>query len=101
MLGATDGDGAVVTCPACGRTLRQADTREYDKFGDRWSRRDKAFEYFCKPCHRALCHQDRDNLEELLVDAEAGARDRASFLRRFTELAMEQDESLRDRDRES
>ena len=62
------GEETTVTCIACGETLARADAREYDKHGDRWDRREKSFEYLCKPCHRDLCHQPRRGLESLLVD---------------------------------
>ena len=75
-----------VTCIACGETLAREDAREYDKHGDRWSREGKTFEYLCKPCDRACCHQRRDGLEETLVAADAGQTDRKTFLRRFCEL---------------
>jgi hypothetical protein len=78
-----------VTCIACGATLEREDAREYDKYGDRWERRGKKFEYLCKPCHRACCHQNREGLERLLVAADAGRTDRTTFLRRYCELAAE------------
>jgi hypothetical protein len=78
-----------VTCIACGATLDREDAREYDKYGDRWERRDKEFEYLCKPCHRECCHQHREGLERLLVAADAGRTDRTTFLRRYCELAAE------------
>lgn len=74
-----------VTCIACGETLDREDAREYDKHGDRWSRDDKEFEYLCKPCHRACCHQTRDGLEESLVAIDAGHVDRGTFFRRYCE----------------
>ena len=76
-----------VTCIACGATLSRGDAREYDKYGDRWDRDGKEFEYLCKPCHRACCTQNRDGLEETLIAADAGRTDRKTFLRRFCELA--------------
>ena len=72
-----------VTCPACGRSVPRSDAREYDKYGDRWERRDKAFEYLCKPCHDDLSHQRRDELEELLCEIGAGSTDRETFLLRY------------------
>jgi hypothetical protein len=64
-----------VTCPACGTERPRTEAREYDKYGDRWDREDKEFEYFCKSCHGDLCHHPRDELEALLVDLEADADD--------------------------
>ncbi|MFD1588440.1 hypothetical protein ACFR9U_15765 [Halorientalis brevis] len=81
-----------VTCIACGETLAREDAREYDKHGDRWNREDKTFEYLCKPCDRACCHQPRDGLEATLVAADAGRTDRKTFLRRFCELTTDDTE---------
>jgi len=78
-----------VTCIACGETLDREDAREYDKHGDRWSREGKEFEYLCKPCHRDCCHQNRDDLEETLIAADAGRVDRKTFLRRYCELTTD------------
>jgi hypothetical protein len=77
------GQGREVTCIACGDSVPRSKAREYDKHGDRWDRRDKEFEYLCKPCDRARCHQPRDGLEARLTDAEAGARTQSEFLRAF------------------
>ena len=76
-----------VTCVACGADLPRSDAREYDKFGDRYDRRDKEFEYLCKPCYRDLCHQPRRGLEDLLVESGAGETDREGFLEAYAELA--------------
>ncbi|MDG5777225.1 hypothetical protein QA599_12275 [Haloarculaceae archaeon H-GB1-1] len=78
--------GASVTCIACGKSLPRNDAREYDKHGDRWERRGKEFEFLCKPCDRSLCHQPRDDLEALLLDAEAGESDRDTFFERYADL---------------
>ncbi|RLM88651.1 hypothetical protein D3D02_11690 [Halobellus sp. Atlit-38R] len=80
-----DGTDQQVTCIACGETVARDDAREYDKHGDRWSRKGKEFEYLCKPCHRKCCHQNRDGLEETLVAAGAGQTDQKTFLRQFCE----------------
>jgi hypothetical protein len=92
MLGFRSDDGSSVTCVACGVSLDRSAAREYDKHGDRWERRDKTFEYFCKPCHSELCHQPRNGLESLLVECEAGECDREAFLRRFVDAAIEEPE---------
>jgi hypothetical protein len=81
-----------VTCIACGETLNREDAREYDKHGDRWSRKGKKFEYLCKPCHRECCHQNRNGLEETLVTAGAGRTDRKTFLKRYCELTADDTE---------
>ena len=68
-------DGSSVVCIACGESLPREEAREYDKQGDRWSRRDKEFEYLCKGCYRELSHQPRGDLEAVLTDVEAAAGD--------------------------
>jgi hypothetical protein len=78
-----------VTCVACGTDLPRSEAREYDKFGDRYDRRDKEFEYLCKPCYRDLCHQPRRGLEDLLVDSGAGERSRDGFLAEYAALVDE------------
>jgi len=88
MFGSRNGDE--VTCVACGTSLARSEAREYDKEGDRWSRRGKEFEHLCKSCHRELCHQPRDELEALLVDIEReGVDGQAEFLARYRELVDE------------
>lgn len=72
-----------VTCIACGQALQRADAREYDKFGDRWTREEKSFEYLCKPCDGDHSHLPRDGLETMLVESGAGNVDRETFLHRF------------------
>lgn len=81
-----------VTCIACGEAFDEDDTFEYDKYGDQWSRGGKEFEYVCKPCYRDYCHQNREGLEETLVAAGAGQRDRETFLREFCALLADDDE---------
>ena len=85
-----------VTCPACGSAVSRSEAREYDKYGDRWDRDDKRFEYLCKPCHRSLCHHDRGGLEELLVGIGAGGIDREEFLGRFARAARERSGTAED-----
>lgn len=77
------GSGQEVVCIACGATLSRSDAREYDKWGDRWDREGKEFEYLCKPCDRQSCHRPRNDLEEMVVEANAGQTDRDAFLRAF------------------
>ena len=72
-----------VDCIACGETIRRSDAREYDKEGDRWDRKGKQFEHLCKGCHTDLCHQPRDELEDLLVDIDAGELTEMEFLDRY------------------
>lgn len=69
-----------VTCIACGSAVPRNLAREYDKFGDRWDREGKEFEYLCKPCDNALCRHARGELEALLVEIGAGERDQEEFL---------------------
>jgi hypothetical protein len=76
----------VVACIACGTELSRSDAREYDRYGDRWDREGKRFEYLCKPCHRDCCHQPRDGLEETLRRAGAGTVDRDQFLDDYCRL---------------
>lgn len=87
-------EGGTVTCIACGETLQRSAAREYDKHGDRWDRRDKEFEYLCKSCYRELCHQPRDGLEDVLVDADAGEVDREIFLARFARAVEDRHGSI-------
>ena len=88
-----------LTCIACGATVGRADAREYDRFGNRWDREDKAFEPLCKPGPDALSHQPRGDLEELLVDADAGETDRGTFLASYVALVEERYGSLEERER--
>jgi hypothetical protein len=93
------GRGRDVTCIACGETVSRSKAREYDKHGDRWNRRDKEFEYLCKPCDRDRCHQPRGELESIVEDAEAatdGGQD--AFLREYLSLAERRDESIGERE---
>lgn len=76
-------DPREVTCIACGTSLDRPDAREYDKEGDRWERREKEFEYLCKPCHRELCHQPRRGLESLLADIEGESLTAGRFVERY------------------
>ncbi|RQH02008.1 DUF7562 family protein [Natrarchaeobius oligotrophus] len=78
-----------VTCLACGDEVARARAREYDKYGDRWSRDDKTFEHVCKSCHGELCHYPRDDLEELLVELEAGESETRTFLSRYVTTVEE------------
>lgn len=83
------GSDGEVTCIACGVDVRRSEAREYDKHGNRWDRRDKEFEFLCKPCYRECCHQPRDQLETALVRADAGRADRGTFLARYHEVVTE------------
>jgi len=83
--------GGDVTCIACGESVPRSEAREYDKHGDRWDRRDKEFEYLCKPCDRERCHQPRGDLESLLTDAEAAADEGSGFVNAYLALAEERD----------
>jgi len=98
-----------VTCIACGTDVARSEAREYDRYGDRWGKRDREFEYLCKPCHRECCHQPRKSLEETLTRAGAGETDRDTFLAQFHEAVADGDvgadaadgqERERDRERE-
>lgn len=67
-------------CIACVEVIPRADAREYDKYGDRWDRAGKDFEYLCKPYHRKCCHQPRNGLEETLVRAENEHAETQAFI---------------------
>ena len=85
-----------VTCIACGEVLDRTDAREYDKHGDRWDRRDKSFEYLCKPCHRELCHHSRDGLEATLEGIDIPAGSARGFIERYHEAIERTAESEHD-----
>jgi hypothetical protein len=89
--------GGTVTCIACGDDVPRSKAREYDKHGDRWERRDKTFEFLCKPCYRDCCHQPRDGLETDLVRAEAGTVDRETFLAQYHDVTGGERERERER----
>jgi hypothetical protein len=78
-----------VVCIACGEVIPRADAREYDKYGDRWDRDGKDFEYLCKPCHRDCCHQPRNGLEETLVRAEGEHADTQAFITEYYTLVSD------------
>jgi hypothetical protein len=82
-----------VTCIACGCEVPRPEAREYDKYGDRWEREGKQFEYLCKPCFGELSRDDRSGPESLLVDLSAGRIDREEFLTRYTDAIEEEAES--------
>lgn len=86
MFGAGDGD---VTCIACGAEIPRDEAREYDKYGDRWTRDGKTFEYLCKPCFRALTKHSRDGLEDALGDVAGRGLDQAAFVSAFLEATRE------------
>lgn len=87
-----------LTCIACGTAVKRSEAREYDKYGDRWNRDGKTFEYLCKQCHRGLCHFPRDELEAVLVDV--GLADtREEFLAQYIETVERRNEPIEERDR--
>ncbi|EMA46372.1 hypothetical protein C448_06313 [Halococcus morrhuae DSM 1307] len=81
--------------------MRRSEAREYDKHGDRWERRNKAFEHLCKACYRDLCHQPRDELEALLVEiqTELGSCSQETFLAHYEELVEDRYGPLEERER--
>ena len=83
-------DRRTVICIACGDSVLREDAREYDKEGDRWTRRDKEFEYLCTDCDDDICHQPRDGLESLILSIESDGLSREEFLDRYTD-AVEAD----------
>jgi hypothetical protein len=96
MWGSRPGRGSDVTCIACGDTVPRSNAREYDKYGDRFDRDDKSFEYLCKPCDRDRCRQPRSGLEALLTDVEQQVDDggRDAFLQAYVEFAEQGQSSV-------
>ncbi|TKX62873.1 hypothetical protein EXE48_03650 [Halorubrum sp. ASP1] len=82
-------DRRTVVCIACGDSVLREDAREYDKEGDRWSRRDKEFEYLCADCDDEICHQPRDGLESLLRSIEADGLSDEEFLGRYVDAVAD------------
>ena len=80
-----------MVCIACGESVPRESAREYDKEGDRWSRRDKEFEYLCAGCDDDICHQPRDGLESLVRSIEAEGLTNEEFLDRYTEAVTGDD----------
>lgn len=78
-----------VTCLACGDQVTRSMAREYDKYGDRWDRENKEFEYLCKSCHGDICHLPRSELEDLLVELEAGETTQDVFLSGYLQTVEE------------
>jgi len=78
---------STVTCIACGASVARSDAREYDKYGDRWSREDKSFEFLCTACDQARCHSPRDGLEDRLIEAATGAECPETFVARYLAIA--------------
>jgi len=90
------GTNEAVCCIACGETVARSDAREYDKYGDRWNRDGKSFEYLCKPCYKECWHVDRTGLEDRLEAAGAGTVDRSEFLRRYRDLTEDTEQTRAD-----
>lgn len=88
-----------VTCIACGSSVSRSEAREYDKYGDRWDRDGKSFEYLCKDCHADLCHLPREELEPLLVDIDGDGLAHEEFLARYTRLVEERYGPVEERER--
>jgi len=80
-----------VICIACGDSVLREDAREYDKEGDRWSRRDKEFEYLCTDCDDEIDHQPRDGLESLITSIESDGLTTEEFLDRYAEAVASDD----------
>jgi len=75
--------GQQVVCIACGAKLTRDGAREYDRFGDRFDRRDKRFEYLCASCDAGLCHHPRTGVEERLCGIEESVTSQQELLRAF------------------
>ena len=84
-------DRRTVVCIACGDSVLREDAREYDKEGDRWSRRDKEFEYLCVDCDDEISHQPRDGLESLLESIESAGLSDEEFLDRYLDAVTDDD----------
>jgi len=95
MWSSRDQETSRVTCIACDTGVTRSDAREYDKYGDRFDRRNKQFEYLCKSCYREQNHQPRKGLEDFLVRSCAGEVDREGFLKAYTSLVREAFETQR------
>lgn len=91
-------DRQTVTCIACGEHVSRRNAREYDKYGDRWSRRGKEFEYFCNECDRDRCHRPRGTLESTLLTIEGTIDTRDEFLHTYLEAVTAASESNRESD---
>ena len=76
-------DNEMVQCLACGGHVPREDAREYDRFGDRWERTGKEFEYLCKPCFTAECHLPRTKLEAMLLEIDNDVRTPEEFIRAY------------------
>ncbi|MFB6113888.1 MAG: hypothetical protein ABEJ58_07280 [Halodesulfurarchaeum sp.] len=87
----TKGPDQSVTCIACGTEVPRGEAREYDKYGDRWDRADKTFEYLCKRCYSDVDNQPRKDLEVVLEQSGAGRVSDAQFLERFFAMDGEDD----------
>ncbi|WP_439028501.1 DUF7562 family protein [Haloarchaeobius sp. DT45] len=85
----TDRGNETVTCISCGEDVPRRNAREYDKYGNRWERTGKEFEFLCKPCYRAECHQPRDELESLLCEIDATELTQEEFLQTYDRLVQE------------
>jgi len=74
---------AHVVCIACGVEIPRHDAREYDRYGDRFKRRGKRFEYLCERCDAELCHHPREGVEARLCAIESAVTSRTELVRMF------------------
>lgn len=86
-----------VVCIACGDEVDRSSAREYDKYGNRWDRVAKDFEYVCRDCHDDLSHQPRDGLEALLTQLDTGDTTQEAFLADYWRLVEDGDDAAGDR----
>lgn len=86
-----------MVCIACGTSVSRSGAREYDKYGDRWERDGKRFEYLCKDCHGEICHLPREELEPLLVDIGGDELSREEFLERYVRVVEDRYGPLEER----
>ena len=74
---------AHVMCIACGVEVSRHEAREYDRYGDRFQRRGKRFEYLCQRCDAELCRHPREGVEARLCAIEPVVTSRTELMRRF------------------
>lgn len=86
-------DDGLVTCIACGDRVPRSDAREYDRYGDRWDRTGKEFEYLCKPCFTRECHFPRRDLESILLTLDGDESSTVDFVRAYYRAVAEHEEN--------
>lgn len=85
-----------VDCIACGSTVDRTEAREYDRFGDRWERSGKKFEYLCDSCHDAESHAGRSELESTLEEIGSDHDSPEAFIAAYYRVVAEREEKQSD-----